>query len=319
MDNQRTQSLSLNYTHVFSPRAVNEFRFGYNRLRQIRTSENGGDDIGGQLGIRGISTNPRDAAFPAFRVTGFDSIGDGTQLPQGRADNTFHFVDNFSFVLSDHTLKAGLDMRHFQSNNLTSITPRSDFRFTGAVTGFGLADLLLDETIQATRGVGDPTRQRRQSSSDFYIQDDWKVTRALTLNLGLRYELNYPTYDVLDRVSSFDPRAADSPRQSNGCPRVFSTSTRTTSPRAPASRGRLSGTTRPSSGAATASITICAVSNELGAITQRPLLSRGLQRERDEPAPPRQPFGGSGTSTTRRGGAGDLRTSDRNRTARRAA
>src|SRR5918993_3706479 len=98
VDNQRTQSLSLNLTHVFSPRAVNEFRFGYNRLRQIRTSENGGEDVGGGLGLRGISTNPRGTAFPAFRVTGFDSIGDGTQLPQGRADNTFHFVNNFSFA-----------------------------------------------------------------------------------------------------------------------------------------------------------------------------------------------------------------------------
>lgn len=314
LDNQRTQSLSLNYTHIFSPRAVNEWRFGYNRLRQIRTSENGGEDIGGQLGIRGISTNARDAAFPAFRVTGFDSIGDGTQLPQGRADNTFHFVDNFTLVLGDHTLKAGLDMRHFQSNNLTSITPRGDFRFTGAVTGFGLADLLLDAPVQATRGVGDPTRQRRQSSSDFYIQDDWKVTRNLTLNLGLRYELNYPTYDVLDRVSSFDPASGTILlANQNGVPRgIFNLDKNNFAPRAGFAWKPFNDDKTVIRGGYGVYYDLLLVSNELGAIIfNAPFISTQVfNGSATSPLPLANPFGGSGTSTTSpRGVPGNLSTS----------
>lgn len=313
-DNQRTQSLSLNLTHVFSPRAVNEFRFGYNRLRQIRTSENGGEDVGGGLGIRGISTNPRDAAFPAFRVTGFDSIGDGTQLPQGRADNTFHFVDNFSFVAGKHTLKAGLDMRHFQSNNLTSITPRGDFRFTGAVTGFGLSDLLLDVPVQATRGVGDPTRQRRQSSSDFYVQDDWKATRALTLNLGLRYELNYPTYDVLDRVSSFDPASGTILiANRNGVPRgIFNLDKNNFAPRAGFAWKPFGDDKTVVRGGYGVYYDLLLVSNELGAIIfNAPFISTQVfNGSATSPLPLANPFGGSGTSTTSpRGVPRNLRTS----------
>ncbi len=302
LDNQRTQSLSLNHTHIFSPRAVNEFRFGYNRLRQIRTSENGGVDVGGQLGILGISTNPRDAAFPAFRVTGFDSIGDGTQLPQGRADNTFHFVDNFTYGLKDHTLKAGLDMRHFQSNNLTSITPRGDFRFTGAVTGFGLADLLLDVVIQATRGVGDPTRQRRQSSSDFYVQDDWRVTRDLTLNFGLRYELNYPTYDVLDRVSSFDPASGTILlANQNGVPRgIFNLDKNNFAPRGGFAWKPLGDDKTVIRGGYGVYYDLILVSNELGAIIfNAPFISTQVfNGSATSPLPLGNPFGGSGTSTT---------------------
>ncbi len=205
IDGQRTQSISLTYTRILSPRAVNEFRFGYNRLRQTRFPESRGRDMVGVLGLGGIRTDPRDFGFPAVRVTGFDPLGDSTQLPQGRADNTFHWVDNFSLIRGSHILKTGLDLRPFQSNNFNPIFARGDFRLTGLFSGFGLADLLLGLVEQTTRGVGDPARGRRQKSYGFYVQDDWKVTPALTFNLGLRYELNLPLYDVQNRMSSFDP------------------------------------------------------------------------------------------------------------------
>ncbi len=204
-DNQRTESISFNYTQIINPRMVNEFRFGYNRLRQNRFPENPQDFVS-QFGIPGLSTNPRDFGFPAVRVTGFDPIGDNTQLPQIRTDHTYQIVDNVSLQRGPHTIKAGVDLRPFQSDNVNPGLSRGDFRFTGLYTGNGLADLLLGLVAQNSRAEGDPERGRRQQSHGFYVQDDWKATRRLTLNLGLRYELDPPLTEINNRLATFDPQ-----------------------------------------------------------------------------------------------------------------
>ena len=202
-DNQRTESISLNYTQVINSRAVNEFRFGFNRLRQIRAPQNRTDSVSA-LSLTGLSSDPRTFGFPAFRVTGFDSLGDNVQLPQERTDYTYQFVDNVSLQRGAHTIKAGLDLRPFRSNNFNPGSSRGDFRFTGLYTNFGLADLLLGLIAQDTRGVGNAERVRLQKSYGFYVQDDWKAGRRLTFNLGLRYELNPPLTERNNLLSNFD-------------------------------------------------------------------------------------------------------------------
>ena len=205
VDGQRTQNVSLTHTYLFSSHFINELRLGYNRLRQSRLPEDTAKDGVGQLGITGLVSEPRLFGFPAFRVTGFDSIGDSTQLPQGRADNTFHFVDSVSYVAGTHTMRAGVDLKFYQSNLFNPSNSRGDFRFTGLYSGSGLADLLLGLPSQTIRAIGNADRTRRLNSYGFYFQDDWKVTARLTLNLGLRYEFNPPVYEKHDRISNFDP------------------------------------------------------------------------------------------------------------------
>ena len=202
-DNQRTESLSFNYTQIINSRTVNEFRFGYNRLRQIRAPENRTDSVT-TLGLTGLSNDPRVIGFPAIRVTGFDPLGDSPQLPQERTDYTYQIVDNITFQRGNHTIKTGIDLRPFLSNNFNPGSSRGDFRFTGLYTNFGLADLLLGLIAQDTRGIGDAERGRQQKSYGFYGQDDWKVNRRLTLNFGLRYDLNPPLTEVNNRLSNFD-------------------------------------------------------------------------------------------------------------------
>ena len=156
-DNQLTKSLSFNYTQIINSRAVNEFRFGYNLLRQIRAPENKTDFVS-QLSLTGLSSDPRTFGFPAFRVTGFDPLGDNVQLPQERTDNTFQIVDNISLQRGAHTIKGGIDLRPFRSANFNPGSSRGDFRFTGLYTNYGLADLLLGLIAQDTRGVGSAER-----------------------------------------------------------------------------------------------------------------------------------------------------------------
>ncbi len=202
-DNQRTESISFSYTQILDSRTVNEFRFGYNFLRQIRAPENKIDAVSA-FGLVGLSSDPRTFGFPAFRVTGFDSLGDNVQLPQERSDSTYQIVDNISLQRGAHTIKAGLDLRPFRSVNFNPGSSRGDFRFTGLYTSNGLADLLLGLIAQDTRGVGSAERVRLQKSYGFYVQDDWKVNRRLTFNLGLRYELNPPLTEPNNLLSNFD-------------------------------------------------------------------------------------------------------------------
>jgi len=202
-DNQRTKSISLSYTQIINPRTVNEFRFGYNFLKQIRAPENKTDAVTA-LGLIGLSSDPRTFGFPAFRVTGFDPLGDNVQLPQERSDSTYQFIDNITLQRGAHTIKAGFDLRPFRSVNFNPGSSRGDFRFTGLYTNNGLADLLLGLIAQDTRGVGSAERVRLQKSYGFYVQDDWKVNRRLTFNLGLRYELNPPLTEPNNLLSNFD-------------------------------------------------------------------------------------------------------------------
>ncbi len=202
-DNQLTKSLSFSYTQIINSRAVNEFRFGYNLLRQIRAPENKTDFVSA-LGLTGLDSDPRTFGFPAFRVTGFDPLGNNVQLPQERTDTTLQFVDNMSLQRGAHTIKAGLDLRPFRSENFNPGSSRGDFRFTGLYTNYGLADLLLGLIAQDTRGVGSAERVRLQKSYGFYVQDDWKISRRLTFNLGLRYELNPPLTEPNNLLSNFD-------------------------------------------------------------------------------------------------------------------
>ncbi len=205
-DNQRTESISFSYMQIINARTVNEFRFGYNFLRQIRAPENKTDFVS-TLGLIGLSSDPRTFGFPAFRVTGFDPLGDNVQLPQERSDSTYQFIDNITLQRGAHTVKAGFDLRPFRSVNFNPGSSRGDFRFTGLYTNNGLADLLLGLIAQDTRGVGNAERVRLQKSYGFYVQDDWKVSRRLTFNLGLRYELNPPLTEPDNLLSNFDVAA----------------------------------------------------------------------------------------------------------------
>lgn len=204
-DNQLTKNFSFSYTQIINPKTINEFRFGYNLLRQIRAPEDKTDFVS-RFGLTGLSADPRTFGFPAFRVTGFDPLGNNVQLPQERTDTTLQFIDNISLQRGAHTVKAGFDLRPFRSENFNPGSSRGDFRFTGLYTNYGLADLLLGLVAQSTRGVGSAERVRLQNSYGFYVQDDWKVNRRLTLNLGLRYELNPPLTEENNLLSNFDPQ-----------------------------------------------------------------------------------------------------------------
>ncbi len=206
---QRTQHSVLVWTHVFGPRLVNEARVGYTRFGFYRLQEDRTVDVVNRLGISGLTDagkTPFNNGAPATVVTGFSTIGGPTNLPQGRHDNTYHYVENMTFVQGSHTMRWGLDIRRFLFNSFFTSFGRGSFNFDGRFTGHSAADLLLGMPFQADRNLGEPFHNALTFSSGYYFQDDWKVTPKLTLNLGVRYEYNLPPIEKVNKMASFDQR-----------------------------------------------------------------------------------------------------------------
>jgi hypothetical protein len=205
---QRTQHFALVWTHIFGPRLINEARFGYTRFGFFRLHQDRGVDVVNKLGIKGLTDagrTPFNNGAPELQVTGFATIGGPTNLPQGRHDNTYHYVENMTFTSGKHTMKWGLDIRRFLFNSFFTSFGRGSFRFDGRYTGQSVADMLLGLAFQGDRNLGEPFHNAKTFSSGYYFQDDWKVSPNLTLNLGLRYELNLPPIENINKLASFDP------------------------------------------------------------------------------------------------------------------
>jgi hypothetical protein len=207
-----TRSGAYGYTHVFSPSLVNEFRTGYARLAWFGQPQDTKDHGADLLGIPGVPDTNQTFGLPAFNIAGLEFLGDQTLLPVTRGQNVFHLLDNLSWTRGRHSFKMGGDMRRTQFNINQPGGPRGSFTFDGvftrqpvspAGTGSGAADLLLGYADSATLSNSVTIGVRIHAYSGFF-QDDWKVSKKLTLNLGLRYENITPPWEVRNRQLTFN-------------------------------------------------------------------------------------------------------------------
>ncbi len=209
----RPQNASFNYTRVFSPTLLNEFKAGFLRLKLAELNLNATRrDVGRELGLIGTDPDPRAWGVPAFITADFNPLGDTP--PTDQANNTFQILNHTSWIRGRHNVRWGFEVRRFQFN-LYSIASGTLYYFDGAFftrnpatnrDGYALADLLLGAPRRADRNIGDTQSYFRRYSHNFYIQDDWRVTSRLTLNLGLRYELAMPFTEKRDHMITVDPR-----------------------------------------------------------------------------------------------------------------
>jgi len=213
-DNQRQMAGTIAYTRVFGPSTVNEFKFGYLRWAQFQAAENtiAGTDLVKQLGIRGLdfASTPGLVGAPNITIGGFATIGDGDG-PYRPRNNTFQFIDQLSFNKGRHFIKVGGEIRRVRNAITRANTLRGSFDFgnpnwTGqqgfANSGNTFASFLLGLPRQKGRRVSGFFQDLRSTEYAAFIQDDWKVNSKLTVNIGLRYMLYLPPYEIADRVST---------------------------------------------------------------------------------------------------------------------
>jgi hypothetical protein len=196
------------YVRTITPSIVNEFRFGHNDSVTFRTSEgsNGTNYASSVFGLKNTSPNPFDFGIPAFSITGFGSIGSISEAI-GADDENYQYVDNLSVTRGSHNFKTGVQIIHEKLFQITDFNGNPTFSFDGRFTGRsgnGLADFLLGVPYQAAGALGDSTQNLVTTYYGAYLEDNWKITRDLTLNLGLRYEFANSPREINNRSLYFD-------------------------------------------------------------------------------------------------------------------
>jgi len=192
------QHVVLNYTRVFSPTLVNDFRIGF--ARTTTTGVYYPIVPAKQYGIN-LDT-PDGVGLPAFEITGMAGLGNVIQGPSAFAFNTFQYLDTVSWTKGRHQLSMGGEFRKTQENVTFRFTHNGSYQMTGGISGDAFADFMLGLPQTFTLGTGRPFLAQRNTSFSVFLQDDWKVTRKLTLNLGVRYDLYTPIHDIRKETSA---------------------------------------------------------------------------------------------------------------------
>lgn len=209
------QSVTLNYIHTFSPRFLSETRAGFTRTYYIGLPLGNGNQLLNSINIPNQRYNSTIQTIPTFTVSGLTNMGPQSNVPNYSVLNTFQASQNFSYAIgSGHTLKFGGDMIRRQLNNDFIGSAPGTFSFSGVYTtsnaassaqnGNAVADFLLGLPASSAQSVLLGGFGRRDIVGSAYVQDDIKLTRRLTVNAGVRWDLWTPFVEVHDRQSNFD-------------------------------------------------------------------------------------------------------------------
>ncbi|HEY7191062.1 MAG TPA: carboxypeptidase-like regulatory domain-containing protein, partial [Vicinamibacterales bacterium] len=199
-----TRNVAASYTQVFGGSVVHELRAGWMRVSGGQASVNRGDPFAMQVGLLGVTADPRDRGFPQISTSGaYSAMGDPASFTT-RSNTHVELYDNVTVDRGAHRLKFGAFFYHLALRPEQPDNARGTFVYTGQFSGSPFADFLLGYPTSASVGIGRGDEDGRTTWMHVYAQDDWRARRNLTLNLGLRYELNQHMYDVNNRLSSVD-------------------------------------------------------------------------------------------------------------------
>lgn len=210
------QLFSLAYTKIVSPQMFNEFRFGFNRTVSSNVNESGpkAADFGISTGHAPDAPlslgNLPNLTFSGGLVSGggrISNLGGSINQPNQSNLNTFQYIDNLSYNTAHHSFKIGADIRRIHVNRRFDLAFTGQIIFDGSQNSLGLPNPLVDfaegRPSASLQFVGDSSRSLRTTSFGFFFQDSWKIQPNLTLNYGLRYELNTVIHDETNRLSTF--------------------------------------------------------------------------------------------------------------------
>ena len=232
---ERFQQWNITHTFTISNSTVNEFRFNYNREGQQTfqhpantelvqnscppapawlTGVTGappcfyGDVPGNQYGIH-PNLNADREGLPFIGISGGFSIGNDFEGELPQTGNSFQWADSLTKVSGNHTLKFGTDIRRQQFNQFYYYNVNGEFSYYGGgPNDVGAENLYPNYLLGLPDSYGQGSAQNEAvRNTGFYLfaQDSWKIRPNLTLNYGLRWELNTPLADKLQHVETFRP------------------------------------------------------------------------------------------------------------------
>jgi hypothetical protein len=220
---------ALGYTHTFSPTLINEVRAGLNYLHTSRYSPEANNLTNLPLTVGGIQDIPQEAlngGLPAFGINGLATLGSNAFLPSNEVTSTFQLTDDVTKILGKHTFKMGFEWQHVKFSTLQPPWSRGEFDYNGDYTEIptidsgntGRADFLLTPTASTVPGgvnfVGGSSEvfvsnisltDNGKNYYGGYVNDDWKISRKLTINLGVRYDFFGLVFEHHHNQANFVP------------------------------------------------------------------------------------------------------------------
>ncbi|MGO9256411.1 MAG: carboxypeptidase regulatory-like domain-containing protein [Bryobacteraceae bacterium] len=204
-----TSNYSVGYTHTLTPNMVSDFRVGryfFNSATVNPFSTAGNKNAGTALGIPGYNGDSayNNPGIPDFNVTGFNGLSEsGTNWYQD--DSTNQVSEQLSWNHGSHNVVAGLEFSRLATGRAAVNSARGAFTFNGTLTSYAPADFILG-TPQTFTTPGPEVRGRVAEWRDgFFVQDKWQISRKLTLNYGLRYELPTVAYTINGVATELNP------------------------------------------------------------------------------------------------------------------
>lgn len=206
-------STGLTWTRVISPSMVTSTKLGWDAntfLINFSPEAIALGDVASKVGLD-IPASTLDAKFPTMSIAGFSSLGVGNFLPVWSNGETRQFKSDTSWTSGDHAVKFGADVQWIQTNNLNGRREGGEYSFNGRYTnlptnnsgGSSVADFLLGAANTEVFSTNTRVSGRAKSLGG-YIQDDWRATSRLSLNLGVRYEYFDPFVDTHNRMINVD-------------------------------------------------------------------------------------------------------------------
>jgi hypothetical protein len=204
----RAQSVSTHWAWTPNSRWVNELRFGFNRYYGPVVSNDNGLPAS-SYGINTGVTDPLLGGLPKITVSGLTQLGANNQWPNLRGPSmNYDLVDQLAYSRGKHAFKFGGEIRDGRVTQIGYGTGKGVFTFAGKVafpTSTALEDFLAGDPQKAQIVVGNPGRTLSQWDYAAFIQDDWRITQRITVNLGLRWEYDAPPTAENDLLGNWEP------------------------------------------------------------------------------------------------------------------
>ena len=214
-NNTKAHNAQINYVRVFSPSLISEVRGGYMRADIESLPLNYGSNLSNTFGIPGVNFDAVTGGLALMTLTGYSNLGDSTFVPLIQVDNVWQTNASVTKTRASHTIKVGAGYIARQFTVFQSASPVGNFTFNTQLTDNGagsggntIASFLLGYPSQVVRSHSLIYPHYHTNEPNAFVQDDWRATDWLTVNLGVRYDVFTPFTEEDNQMSNFDPATA---------------------------------------------------------------------------------------------------------------
>ena len=202
----RAQNASISLTHIFTPSLLNEARVSYYRSYFYFGGALQGTNFNQLAGVQGFNDTTSIYGFPYITLTGYSNFtgSPSDQRPKQNRSRDLQYADNVSYTVGPHSIKVGAELLHDTAGFINGSNSVGTFNFVGTYTGDAFGDFLLGYPDNVTRDYFKQENGDYQSFWSFYAQDSFRVTPNLTLDLGVRLDLNGFYNGIRGQKSAFN-------------------------------------------------------------------------------------------------------------------